>query len=153
VAEAPPTLDRYFYFEEVEREDWLWIALMKALYPNEWSRTNEERKRKPYWLRKFKQGHFRLIDAVKTPIGGTGAKRVTLIRATAHELVDEILEIDPEQIVLIKASVHEALFQQLKDAGLPLVNKEPLPFPCSGHQTEFHDEIRRLVDAGKLRLC
>ena len=37
VAEAPPnSADRYFYFEDVKRDDWLWIALMKGLYPDQW---------------------------------------------------------------------------------------------------------------------
>ena len=34
VAEAPPlSLERYFYFEDVRNGDWLWIALMKELFP------------------------------------------------------------------------------------------------------------------------
>ena len=37
VAEAPPdSIDRYFYFDDVKQGDWLWIALMQALFPSEW---------------------------------------------------------------------------------------------------------------------
>jgi hypothetical protein len=47
VAEAPPnSIDRYFYFEDVTNADWLWIALMKELFPREWGQTKQERKRK-----------------------------------------------------------------------------------------------------------
>jgi hypothetical protein len=153
VAEAPPdSLDRYFYFEEMERDDWLWIGLMKAIYPNEWGRTKEERTRKRYWLQKFQRSNFRLIDAVKAPIEGTHGQRVRLIRAAAPNLIEEIREIAPKQIVLIKATVHEGLFQRLREAGLPVVNKEPLPFPSSGRQKQFHDGFRRLVDSGALRI-
>ena len=153
VAEAPPdALERYFYFENVERSDWLWIALMKALYPLEWGQTRTERERKEDWLLKFRKSQFRLIDAVKTPIDGDNRQRVTLIRSAAHELIEEIKKIAPKQIVLIKATVHEALFQQLRDACLPVVNEQSLPFPGFGRQTQFHEEFRRLVDTGALRL-
>jgi hypothetical protein len=155
VAEAPPeNLNRYFYFENVTRDDWLWIALMKALYPSEWDwgHTKAERQRKDAWLLKFQKSRFRVIDAVKTPICGSDSKRVGLIQSAAQELIDEIKEIDPKQIVLIKATVHEALFQRLRDAHLPVVNRNALPFPCSSWQTQFHDEFRRLIDTGELRL-
>jgi superfamily II DNA or RNA helicase len=48
---------------------------------------------------------------------------------------------------------HEALSKELKDAGLPVVNGRALPFPGSGWQTEFHDELRQLVDTGNLQLA
>jgi hypothetical protein len=153
VAEAPPEdIARYFYFERVERDDWLWIALMKALYPSEWREAKIERQRKKEWLLKFKESQFRLIDAVKTPIRGNSPERVRLIRSAAHELIEEIKEIAPRQIVLIKATVHEALFQKLREARFPVVNAKSLPFPCSGQQTNFHKGFRRLVDTEELRL-
>ena len=153
VAEAPPdAVDRYFYFENVEQGDWLWIALMKALYPLEWGNTKAERQRKEWWLRKFQNDQFRLIDAVKEPLSGNHGQRVRHIWSGAHELVEEINQIAPQQIVLIKSTVHEALFQQLSAARLPVANGQYLPFPGSGWQTEFHDELRRLIDTGALQL-
>jgi hypothetical protein len=153
IVEAPPkSIDRYFYFENVNQGDWLWIALMKALFPSEWSITKKERQRKPYWLRKFQKNNFRLIDAIKTPIGGTHKQRMRLIRAAASELIKEIQSIDPKQVVLIKATVHKGLFQWLREAGLPVVNEKRLPFPSSGRQKQFHEEFRRLVDTGVIRM-
>jgi hypothetical protein len=153
VAESPPScIDRYFYFEDVTRADFLWIALMKALYPSEWERTRKERPRKRYWLKRFQENGFRLIDAVKAPICGSH-NRVSIIREGASKLLDEIKKIAPKQVVLIKATVHEALFQKLRDAGLPVVNEKPLPFPASGWQNDFANEFRSLVDARKLQLC
>ena len=153
VAEAPPEdLARYFYFERVLRGDWLWIALMTALYPSEWNHTKTERQQKEKWLLKFKKSEFRLIDACKTPIRGTNPERVWFIRSAAQELIQEIKRIAPRQIVLIKATVHEALFQKLSDARFPIVNVKSLPFPCSAQQTNFQREFRRLVDDGELRL-
>lgn len=153
VAEGPPKdIDRYFYFENVEHDDWLWIGLMKALYPSEWSQANAERQRKEYWLLKFQKNGLWLIDAIKAPISGSSRKRVGLIESAAPQLIEEIKQIAPHQIVLIKATVHEALFQALRDARLPVINKTSLPFPCASRQKEFHNGVRRLVDAGELRL-
>jgi hypothetical protein len=153
VAEAPPdAVERYFYFENVKHGDWLWLALMKALYPLDWSHTQVERVRKKDWLQKFQKSQFRLIDAVKMPISGGHRERVRLIRSAAKALTEEIKQIAPQQVVLIKATVHEALFQELKDAGLPVVNRHSLPFPSFGRQAEFHDAFQRLVDTDELRL-
>jgi hypothetical protein len=154
VAESPPpTIDRYFYFEGVRRDDFLWIALMKAIYPSEWGCTRTERPRKADWLAKFQASGYWLIDAVKEPLSGIHNERVRLIRSVARKLVAEINKIAPMQVVSIKATVHEALFQKLTDASLPVVNEEPLPFPAAGWQNDFEHKLRSLVDTGRLRLC
>jgi hypothetical protein len=146
VAEAPPnSLDRYFYFEETKRADWLWIVLMKGLYGSEWGETKSERLRKRMWLERFRKDGFQLIDALKEPVSGPSKKRTALIRSAGPALVREIKELAPEHVILIKATVYDALSQRLRDAGLPVVNIGGLPFPSSGRQTEFADEFRRLM--------
>lgn len=153
IAEAPPnSAERYFYFENVKRDDWLWVALMKALYQPELKRTKEERKRKAQWLARFQRDGFRLIDAVKEPLVGSQRTRVAAIRASASALISEIKEIAPESIVLIKSTVHEALFQQLSNQGLPPINDRALPFPAIGQQKLFQDEFRQLIASGKFVL-
>lgn len=145
IAEAPPnSIDRYFYFEDVRTRDWLWIALMRALFPFEWTQPKEQRGRKRSWLEKFRDSGFYLIDAVKSPITGTRRQRVTKIRENADTLIAEIRTIDPECIILIKATVHEAICEKFKVAGLPIANKAPLPFPSSGQQGKFHERFLQL---------
>jgi hypothetical protein len=64
--EAPPDAeDRYFYFEHVEDEDWLWLGLTKAMFPHEFGETSTERLRKFYWLSRFRDNGCQLVDAVK----------------------------------------------------------------------------------------
>lgn len=153
VAESPPlSVDRYFYFENVKGHDWLWIALMKALYPSEWEGTKTERKRKPYWLAKFQKSGFRLVDAVKEPLSGSPRSRVVQIKASAPILISEIQAIAPDHLVLIKKTVYDALFQQLRDAGFLVINQTALPFPASGQQKRFHDGVCLLIESGKLRI-
>jgi hypothetical protein len=86
-------------------------------------------------------------------LSGIHNERVRLIRSVARKLVAEINKIAPMQVVSIKATVHEALFQKLTDASLPVVNEEPLPFPAAGWQNDFEHKLRSLVDTGRLRLC
>lgn len=151
VAEAPPDAeDRYFFFENVMTSDWLWIALMKALFPYEWQKTSSERERKASWLRRFQGIGCWLIDAVKDPISGGERERIARIRCASADLISEIKEIRPEQIILIKPSVHAALFHMLREGGFAVANEDPLPFPASGHQTEFHLGLRRLINSGRL---
>jgi hypothetical protein len=154
VAESPPlSADRYFYFENVKGHDWLWIALMKALYASEWGCTKTERQRKPYWLAKFQKSGFRLVDAVKEPLSGSPPSRVARIKASAPTLISEIRAIAPNHIVLIKKTVHDALFQQLRDAGFLVINETALPFPATGQQKRFHEGVLRLVETGSLQIA
>jgi hypothetical protein len=146
VAEAPPSsLDRYFYFEDVKRQDALWVELMKAVFGTEnWTTTRHERRRKRDWLLKFQKNGYQLIDAVKEPLDCGDSARVERIGENLRELILEIKQIDPAIIVLIKATVHKALFQQLRAAGLPVADCR-LPFPGNGQQKKFQREFPRAI--------
>ena len=83
VAESPPQADdRYFYFENVKQGDWLWIALMKAVFGADFKKTKAERQRKTYWLARFQKSGCRVIDAVKEPLCGTHKRRVGQIESS-----------------------------------------------------------------------
>ncbi len=154
VAESPPdALDRYFYFENVKNQDSLWIGLMKALYEGEFGETSKERLCKEKWLTKFKDDGYRLIDALKEPVvKSTGPpKRKKLISNVVDHVVEEIREISPNQIVLIKATVFDVLYGRLHAAGLPVVN-ERLSFPGLGHQKKFAERFENLVSDRRLTL-
>ena len=150
VAESPPaSIDRYFYYPDVREQDALWIALMKALYPGEFGETSKERPHKHDWLERFKADGYQLIDAVKEP----GKTTVPAIHDNAGRVIQEIREIDPQQVVLIKATVYRGLYSPLKEAGVPVIAQGSLPFPGSGRQLEFHDGFRELVRSGRLQLA
>ena len=95
IAEAPPSaLERYFYFEDVQTGDSLWIELMKALYSSEFGVTAEKRSKKKDWLTKFKNDGYRLIDALKEPVcrSMSGQKRKILITAVRMKLLRKLTE-------------------------------------------------------------
>jgi len=57
IAEAPPKIgsNRFFYFEDVNEKDSLFIETMKVIYPDEdYSNTKNIRSRKKEFLEKFK---------------------------------------------------------------------------------------------------
>jgi len=153
IAESPPdAIERYFYFENVQEQDSLWIGLMKALYEGEFGETSRERLRKKKWLTKFKDDGYRLIDALKNPVGQyKDPQRRKLISNAVDHVIEEVKEISPNQIVLIKATVFDVLYDPLHTAGLPVVN-ERLPFPGSGRQNQFAEIFRNMVSCGMLEL-
>ena len=147
VAEAPPSsLDRYFYFEDVRHQDSLWVELTKEVFgPEAWQNTKRERSRKREWLRRFQEGGYQLIDAVKEPLDCADA--VTKIKEHSRELISEIRGIAPSRIVLLKYAVYDVLFDELRSAALPVVDRR-LPFPGNGWQKKFHDLFPREVLKG-----
>ena len=152
IGESPPReVDRYFYFEESQRDDWLWIALMKGLFPTEFEDIRSERLRKSYWLTKFRDSGCFLIDAVKEPISGDSRKRIVRIKLSIPEILVDIQALAPQGIVLVKRTVHAALFQPLKQAGLNVVNQKALPFPAVGNQRHFQEEFLKLAICSEMR--
>ncbi len=153
IAEAPPaTRERYFYFPDVRKHDYLWIGLMKALYGCEFRDTGYERSRKHSWLTRFKNDGYRLIDAVKDPMPRVSeSEKRLLIGSQLDDLVKEVRSISPRQIVLIKVTVYEALFESLREMELPVVDAR-LPFPGSRRQPQFQEQFKQLVDEKRLHL-
>ena len=154
IAESPPSDPKhYFYYEDVKTGDWLWIGLMRAIYLDEFGETSIERQIKKMWLTRFKHDGYRLIDAIKVPIcrSKNSSKREKLIRNRTSEVVKEVKAISPSQIVLIKATVYDALYIPLKDQSFPVVNAR-LYFPSSGQQNKFHEGFRKLVEDGDVIL-
>lgn len=147
VAESPPaSLERYFYFERVRTADSLWVETMKALYGSEFGETRTERVRKAQWLSRFMADGCFLIDAVKEPFDrGCGDRgREARIRAAAGVLLEEIRSLRAERILVLKATVWRGVGERLKEAGLPILNRGPIPFPGSGQQERFRKEVKAI---------
>ena len=154
LAEAPPSsLERYFYYPNVQEHDWLWIGLMRAIYGEQFGDVYLERFRKMYWLEEFQIDGYRLIDVMKKPfhLGAKPNVRIERVKSRLDDIVREIQEINPNQVLIIKVTVYDALYQDLKDCGLPVVNAR-LPFPSSGRQKEFQYQFAKLVKSGKISL-
>ncbi len=152
LAESPPSSpERYFYYPDVKKHDWLWIGLMKAIYGKQFKELRAERLRKMDWLKRFQSDGYRLIDAVKVPICAGDSSKVQIIKSRLDHIVDEIQKINPKQIVMVKATVYDTLYQDLENRGLPVVNAK-LPFPDNRWQKKFQYEFGRLVKSREICL-
>ena len=146
VAESPPAApDRHFYFPDVTRADTLWIELMRALYPSDFGETKAERKRKAEWLRRFQADGYWLIEALPVPIDKQRKERQ--IRDNAASVINEIQVAGPDNVVLIAASVWQALRDPVIQAGFNLRQMQAIPFPGQGQQRKFREAMQVALEA------
>jgi hypothetical protein len=134
VAEAPSAaVDRYFYFEDVPRQDPLFRYVARAIVKLEPTREN-----KAELLARLRDSGVFLIDLKLDPTdrGSLAAEVPGLIRRARR--------LDPEKIVVIKSSVFDLVRDAFLDAGLPLVD-ERVPFPGSGQQRRFETAFARAL--------
>jgi len=146
IAEAPPdSLDRFFYFEDVKRQDSLFLEIMGVLYPDQKQRylaSGRDTAVKEELLESFKEDGFWLLDLSEVPL--------SISEKTLAECVPSLVErlekfIDRKiPIVLIKASVYDLCYCLLHEQGFS-VNAERLPFPGSGQQKVFREKFRNIV--------
>src|SRR4051812_36836065 len=126
VAEAPPcAVDRYFYFEQVDRHDWLfqyvWEGLMGA---------KPDRDKKPEHLASLRDAGVFMIDLHEENISQPSLAQ---LRPKVSGLVQRCQKLDPPHIALIKSIVYDVAFGPLRAAGLNVID-ERIPFPASGQQ-------------------
>ncbi len=146
VAESPPAApDRHFYFEDVTRADTLWVQLTRALYPQEFGQTAQERKRKGVWLQRFQQDGYWMLEAVPNPIGKK--TKEAQIRENTARVLDTIQAAAPRHVVLIATPVYKVLQPPLAGAGISLPQPLAVPFPGHGQQGRFHAAMQATLAA------
>lgn len=143
IAEAPPEdPDRFFYFENVPTNDWLYLAIAKNLFGDKDSFLF--RQLKPEYLKQLKQSGIYLMDLSST----AGFNEVTAVNDFMERIEKENnINKDTTKIILIKANVYDCLYRRLKNAGYNVIDKR-LPFPASGQQKNFAtgmEEIRNQI--------
>lgn len=154
IAETPPKSDsdRFFYFENVDRQDSLFLETMKLLYPDQAENINTKtiRENKKYFLEKFKNDGFYLIDSLDTPFDKkyTSTQKVKLIKNRQIELLNKIKILCNQEtkVILIAVPVYKANFWFLKDNGVNVLNIESINFPGSGGQKKFKEKMKKLIN-------
>jgi hypothetical protein len=128
VAEAPPaSLDRYFYFTDVRAHDSLFRHVASEILGREPSREN-----KAEILRLLRDAGVFLIDLKLDPTDGSP------LASHVPSLIRRVRRLQPHKIILIKATVYDAAYRPLRDAGFPVADVR-VPFPGSGQQARFRD--------------
>ncbi|MCA9271614.1 MAG: hypothetical protein KDA31_01075 [Phycisphaerales bacterium] len=137
VAEAPPCdTDRYFYFEDVDRHDWLFRYVWEGL-----AGDKPERDQKREHLNALKRMSVFLIDLHEENVS---QPTLAMLAPKVPGLIKRCQSLKPDRIVLIKSVVHDAAYPALVVAGLPVADAR-IPFPASGQQKKFLTHFRGAV--------
>jgi hypothetical protein len=165
IAESPPQKNRrgrwsYFYLPEErppgEDASTLFWALAEVLAVPEargWTYATAFRARvtaKTELLAEFRSRGLWLVDAAKCAVNGVpddSARRGAVARCAEHWLWRELRVLEPEHIVLVKATVRDLLEPMLTRWGLGprLLVNERIPHPGSGQRANFRAAMRRLI--------
>ena len=129
VAEAPPCdVDRYFYFEEVDKHDWLFRYVYEGM-----TGKKPTREGKAAHLAELRDAGLFMIDLHEENAEQPTAARLSPL---VPGLIERCRTLKPRHVAFIKSIVHDVAFEPLKEAGLPVID-ERLPFPASGQQRKF----------------
>lgn len=135
VAEAPPADEsRYFYFEDVTTNDWLFRGVVEVLFGE-----TPDRSDKAKWLKALKDRGMFVVDMKLDPVDDSD------LEAYVPDLVSRCQLLRPEHIIVIKVTVYDAAYEELRAAGLPVVEKR-IPFPSTGQQGRFREEFKEALE-------
>lgn len=146
VGEAPPdSIDRFFYYENVKKADYLFLGIIAVLYPklkNQYMDSKRNHVIKEQVLKKFEHDGFFLLDLFEFP--------VSMNTETGNEAVNKLiikidrLGINKAPIVLIKANVYDTAFVPLR-RKFNVIDKR-IDFPSCGNQQKFHDKFSEVIN-------
>lgn len=151
IAEAPPAELRYFYFEESNDHDGLFINMMRALFDDvSEMKATEIRSRKKELLRRFQMGGYYLLDSLdfRLPSSAPNTLRKALISSNIPDIDKRLSKLPNHDhfTYFIKGSV----FKGLHDKNIEHVGftyNKGLPFPSNGNQAKFRNELRKALSA------
>lgn len=153
VAEAKPDADdRFFYYDNVKTDDYLYLHMMYALYGKTKDDQQDLRDNKGEFLNKFKEDGYYLVDAVdEIKVRTKPAVRIKAIRANADIKTDEIELLLSQhgtrdtKVVIIAATVFKGLYEHIKDK-FNVINNTPIYFPSNGQQSAFLRQMGEIME-------
>ncbi len=148
IAESPPSSGGYFYFEKTTGKDHLFRETMKAL--GLWREETSMPKGldKQQLLAQFQSRNLFLLDTCEFPVDKMSTRqRHNAILEAVPRLVEEVRDLDPKAILIVKKTVFEPVREGLERGGLGerILNEEPLPFPSHGNQRKFRISLRQYL--------
>jgi len=148
IAESPPSSGGFFYFPKTIGKDHFFRETMKAL--ELWPRNEPMRRGvdKRSMLRHFQSMGFYLLDTCVLPVDKLRpTKRREAVLSQTRRLVNDVIEVDPTRILIVKSSIFTPVRIALRDAGLwaRVLNTGPIPFPSHGNQGSYRSLLRRAL--------
>jgi len=154
IAEAPPdSVERFFYYEDVKKADYLFLGIMEVLYPGlKETYINQKRpiELKSKILDKFKNDGYYLLDLLNVPKGYFYGDWDDAANSLVNKIETEFEKHIP--IILIKVNVYDLLYSKFIEKAFTNVSKERLPFPSTGGQTEFREGFKRALNELDLKI-
>ena len=147
VGESPPKAGGYFYFEEATGLGNLFREIMKALkipYGKLTVGSNKTPQLKEFQL----QGFF-LIDVSYTPVNKLSiAEKNRVLKGQIPRLVNDIRNLQPERIIILKTSLFAPVRLALEEDGFGerVLNKKPIPFPSNGWQATYRQLLQECIN-------
>lgn len=140
-----PANRRFFYDEHLTGKDGLFREVVRALYDNPTLVSGPNAKTS--WLEKLTADGVYLIDLATVPVNEfTAASRAAALGRNVADTVALARELAPEGVALIKQNVFDLLQQPMRDAGLPLLHDQFIPFPGSGQQKRFRERFAHALN-------
>src|SRR5208282_3190949 len=143
VAESPPVSGLYFYDAKGKSTEPLFSALMKQLAFSPGFKEDG--------LKEFQRRGWILVDATYEPVNTPGISNrdrddiiqrdYPLLRADLEGLLSD----RSTPLILIKANIYRLLKNRLIEDTFNVLNDRSLPFPSTGHQTEFYNEFAAIL--------
>ncbi len=148
LTEAPPcNLERYFYFEDVKKQDSLFLEIMGVLYPElkgRYLKSGRKIELKEELLFQFQSDGYWLMTVAEVPFGVAGNSLEGCLNDLPERLGKYITKQTP--IILIQADVYDLCYPLLTQHGYNVIN-ERLPFPGSGQQRVFREKFAKVICA------
>jgi hypothetical protein len=138
VAESPPAVDRYFYFEGDETADSLFLEVCGVLF------ENEPRGDKAPYLKELRRRGIFVMD-----LKPDAPRKAEPLGPYVGPLLLNVDTLAPEKILLVASGVYDAAHAAMKKARLPVIDVL-VPAPEPGHEREFRQKFRQALVRGGL---
>jgi len=146
IAEAPPnSIERFFYYDNVNEHDYLFIGVAQALYPDmkdKFLASNRSSTIKNEILNKLKADGFYLLDLSELPL----SLLTEDLSLQLLSLIERVKIVSDEQtkIILIKVNVYDIAFNSLQEEFGSVVDSR-ITFPSQGGQVKFQTQFRKAL--------
>ena len=147
IAESPPASNGFFYFPKTIGKDHLFRETMKALglWPED--KRMEKNVDKRLMLQQFQAMGIYLIDASSYPVNRfSRARRRKAVLNQLPRLLNEVMSVDPNSIIIVKASIFHPVNNALTESGFGprILNGGPLAFPSHGNQQKYRSMMKKM---------
>lgn len=162
IAESPPwslypQKAGYFYFDECTGNEMFFSTILNGIFGIKYYKGKND---KCALLSKLKDNGIWLTDAVEFPINKdengltvSNKTRERIIRENLSNLLDGLNRFKEQGIVnrktkliLIKETVHNALYDSLKEKGFNILNEKYIAFPRYSFDPNVTEPIKKLLD-------